>query len=69
MMTSLEFIREHEGEKTWRCCWNCYHYGHFLGHEGLTCEVTGKPKKRPNNYTNCKEFAFYDAIDGRVIKP
>ena len=49
---------------TSRCCATCYHYGHFLGYDGLTCELTGKAKKRPMNYTNCKKHGYLDAITG-----
>ena len=54
-------------EKTERCCLNCYHYAWFLGYDGRTCELTGKPKKRPGNYTNCKSFGLSSMMDGKVV--
>lgn len=52
---------------TARCCINCKHCGHFIGVDGLSCELTGKPRKRPSNYTNCKRFGFDDPLSIRTI--
>ena len=56
-------------EPTSRCCAYCYHYGRFLdAPKGiLTCEYTGKEKKRPYNYTNCKKFVYVDIITGGKV--
>ena len=56
----------YEKEQTSRCCAYCYHYGYFFGgpYKTLTCEFTGKTKKRPHNYTNCKRFGYVDAVTG-----
>lgn len=45
-----------KGNRTSRCCLGCYHYGHFVGYKGEICELDGKPRKRPNDYTNCKKW-------------
>ena len=42
--------------RTSHCCRGCYHYGRFVGYKGEICELDGKPRKRPNNYTNCKKW-------------
>lgn len=42
--------------RTTHCCRGCYHYGYFVGYKGEICELDGKSRKRPNNYTNCKKW-------------
>ena len=56
-------------EPTSRCCAYCYHYGYFLGAPKgvLTCELTGKEKKRPHNYTHCGHFGYVDAVTGSKV--
>lgn len=56
-------------EPTSRCCAYCYHYGYFIGAPKgvLTCELTGKEKKRPHNYTNCRDFGYADTVTGAKV--
>ena len=56
-----------EREPTGRCCMTCYHCGYFIGYEGLTCELTGKPRNRPRNYTNCKRHEYDDPLAIRTV--
>ena len=60
----MQFIKD---GATSRCCSTCYHYGHFLGYDGLTCELTGSRKRRPENYTNCKNHGYVDGITGLKV--
>lgn len=52
-----------------RCCWLCYHYAFFQGYDGLTCELTHKPKKVPWRFNPCRHFAYVDTITGRPVTP
>lgn len=52
---------------TSRCCAYCYHYAKFYGHNEEICELTGKPKKNPNLYTNCKQFGYVDMVTGAKV--
>ena len=52
---------------TSRCCINCKHSGYFIGVDGLSCELTGKPRKAPRNYTNCKRFGFDDPFEIHTV--
>ena len=56
-------------DPTSRCCAYCYHFGFFLGAPKgvLTCELTGKAKKRPYNYTNCKHHGYVDVLTGAKV--
>ncbi len=52
---------------TSHCCLYCYHYGYCIGRDGRTCELSGKHKKNPRLYTNCKSFGYVDIVTGAKV--
>ena len=57
---------DYEEKYEFRCCFECYHFGEFMGYDCPICERTSKGVKNPFAYTDCDDFRVYDGVDGSL---